>query len=170
MPSHRILIVDDEKRVLDAWGRALKLAGYSVSAAQSAEQALRECDEHSFDLVVLDFIMPSMDGVELLRRIRKRLPLVRSIVVSGKIDEGVSESDISNTLRESVEADRYLHKPVSNERLMASIAELLTSHPSEKSWQDIAKMAIDGKKAKIRSAKDASRNLRKLVKKKKRKR
>lgn len=170
LPSTKILIVDDEKLQRDSWERALRLEGYSVSTAPGAEEALKKCDEHSFDLVILDFIMPGMDGLELLQRIRKRLPLVRSIIISGKLDEEVGEADVSTMLQETVEATLYLHKPVSNERLKASIEELLSTHPSEKSWQDIAKMAIDAKKAKIRSAKDASRNLRKLVKKKKRKR
>jgi len=170
MPSTKILIVDDEKLLRESWERALRLEGYSVSTASGAEEALKKCDEHSFDLVILDFIMPGMDGVELLQRIRKRLPLVRSIIISGKLSEEIGEADVSTMLQETVEATLYLHKPVSNERLKASIQELLSSHPSEKDWQDIAKMAIEAKKAKIRSAKDASRNLRKLVKKKKRKR
>ncbi len=170
MTSRRILIVDDEKGPLAAWQRALTMAGYSVSTAQNAEQALRECDEHSFDLVVLDFIMPSMDGIELLRRIRKTQPFVRSIVVSAKIDEAVAESDISGILRESVEADLYLHKTVSNERLKASIEELLTRAPTGKSWQEIAKKARNAHSATIQSAKKASKDLRGLVKKKGRKR
>ena len=167
LPSIKILIVDDEKLERESWERALRLEGYSVWTAPGAEQALEQCDGHSFDLVILDFLMPGTDGVELLQRIRKRLPLVRSIIVSGKLAEEVGESDVSTMLRETVEASRYLHKPVSNERLKACIEELLTSHPSEKSWQDIAKMAVNAKNAKIRSAKEASKNLRKLLKKKK---
>lgn len=170
MPHHRILIIDDEKQVLESWQRTLKFDGHSVSTARTADQALRECDEHSFDLVVVDFIMPSMNGVELLRRIRKKLPLIRSIVISGKIDKGVSAPDITKSLQESVEADLYLHKPVSNNHLLASIRELLTNPVSEKNWDEIAKKAVAARIATIQSAKEASKNLRKLVRQTKKKR
>ena len=78
MPHHRILIVDDEDSVLKGWRKALRYAGYSVTAVQSSGGALAACDEHAFDVIVIDFLMPSMNGVELLRRLRQKLPMVRT--------------------------------------------------------------------------------------------
>ena len=69
MPN-RILIVDDEKLVLAGFKTALELEGYRVWTSQNAKAALALVQEASFDLIVLDFIMPGMDGLELLARIR----------------------------------------------------------------------------------------------------
>lgn len=170
MPPNRILIVDDEEAVLRAWQRALKLAGYTVWTAKSADEALRLSDEHSFELVILDYIMPSMDGIELLRRIRRRLPLIRSILISGKVDKDVSEADVNNMIRESIEVDIYLHKPVSNEGLLSSIKELLSREPRDRTWEEIAQQTVDAKKSSRQQSSEASKRLRGILNKKGRKR
>ena len=167
MSPYRVLLVDDEPLELSAWKKALTRAGYTVLTASTADQALKLCDEHLFDLVVLDLIMPTLGGVELLNLIRKRLPHVRSIIVSGKIDDQVSEQDISQSLRESIEADLYVHKPVSNERLKTAIGELLEKVQPEANWEQVAKKAIDVQKVTKATARAVSKNLRKLLKKKK---
>jgi len=162
----RILVVDDEENVRKSWSRALRLAGYTVRMAGNGDEALRECDEHHFDLVILDFLMPSMTGVELLRRIRKKLPHVRSIIVSGKIDERMSQDEITRTLRETVEADLYLHKPISNQQLRESVKNLLGTNEIPQSWAVIARKAVGAKRATIESARKASKDLKKHVRKK----
>lgn len=167
MASRRILVVDDEPRVLTAWGRALRLAGYSVVMAQTAEQALTACNEHLFDLVILDFLMPQMDGIELLSRIRKRNRLVRAIIISGKLDSTVTEQEIGGMLQEKVEADRYLHKPISNDRLKATVEELFAPGETELDWQSVASKVVRGK-ATVQGGKKASQELKKYVKKRRR--
>ena len=67
---HTVLIVDDEDSVRAAWERALRHAGYHVLTAGTGQQALKLCDEHAIDVVVLDFIMPSIDGVVVSRIFR----------------------------------------------------------------------------------------------------
>ena len=164
MPN-RILIVDDEKLVLAGFKTALELEGYKVWTSQSAKTALTLVQEASFDLVVLDFIMPGMDGLELLARIRKHQPLVRSIIISGKIDGEKSEDDLTKMLGEQVEADLYLHKPASNERLIAAVKALLTDvHKGD--WKAIAGQLVQRQSAPIAKAKAASKTLRKNLKKK----
>jgi DNA-binding response OmpR family regulator len=164
MPS-RILIVDDEKLVLDGFKTALELEGYNVWTALDAKAALALVQETPFDLIVLDFIMPGMDGLELLARIRKHQPLVRSIIISGKIDSGKSEDDLTKTLGEQVEADLYLHKPVSNERLVAAIKALLVdAHGGD--WKAIAGQLVERQGAPIGKAKAAAKSLKKNLKKK----
>jgi DNA-binding response OmpR family regulator len=163
MPSH-ILIVDDEVRVLKAWAKALRYEGYIVATAASGDQALAACDEESFDLVILDFIMPSVTGVELLARLRKKLPLVRSIVISGKIDEKITEDQITSSLREAVEADQYLHKPVSNDRLKEVVSGLL-SKADPQPWVQVATKAVTARTARIGRASIAARSLKKNLKK-----
>lgn len=166
MPRHRILIVDDEKAELESWRRALELSDFFVMTAQDAKTALKMCDEHVFDLVLLDFIMPSMTGIELLGQIRKRQPLVRSIIVSGKIDPEVDEDTLTNELRSSIEADVYLHKPVSNNRLKETISQLLEKLQDSKDWEDIASIAVKAHRITAASTKQASKSLKKHKKKK----
>src|SRR6185295_11148677 len=112
-----ILIVEDERTVLRALARAMRLAGYKVEGAETADAAISLCDEHTFDLVILDYLMPSMKGLELLTRIRRVQPLVRSILISGKLDSEFDEDTLAADLRRSVEVDVYLHKPVPPKRL-----------------------------------------------------
>ncbi len=157
MPS-RILIVDDELRTLNAWAKALRYAKHTVLTASSAEEALAACDEQAFDLVVLDYLMPSMTGVELLSRIRKKLPLVRAIVISGRIEETLDEKDLRDTIREAVEADLYLHKAVSNERLKQAVDELLKGSPPV-DWADLADKAIQGRSARVKAVKSVEKKL-----------
>ena len=166
MATSQILVVDDEPNVLKSWSRALRFAGYKVEMAQSGDEALSKCDEHHFDLVIVDFLMPSMTGVELLRRIRKKLPFIRSAVISGKLDDAVSEADISRRLRDTVEADIYLHKPVSNERLREAVKKLLESDETSADWATIGTRAKETAKKTIESAKKASGDLKALIPKK----
>ena len=164
MPS-KILIVDDEDLVLDGFKTALELDGQNVWTAHDAKGALKLAEEASFDVVVLDFIMPGMDGLELLARIRKHQPLVRSIIISGKIDSEKSEGDLTKTLGEQVEADLYLHKPVSNERLIAAVKSL-TADTHAGDWKTIAGQLVQRQGAPIRKAKAAAKTLKKNLKKK----
>ena len=164
MPNHRILIVDDEKQVLQATARALRLAGNTVHPASNAVEALKACEGHSFDVVVLDFMMPGVDGLELLARIRKIQPHVRSIIISGKLDAGASETEITSQLRESVEADVFLHKPLSGPKLVGAIEELMASDiPSD--WREIASNLAKASGIKIGRARKAAKTLKKLSKK-----
>jgi CheY-like chemotaxis protein len=156
--ASRILIVDDEVSTLRAWAKALRYAQHRVITASSATEALTACDEHAFDLVIVDYLMPSMTGVELLSRIRKKLPLVRAIVISGRLEGAVSEDDLRETIREAVEADYYLHKPVSNERLMKAVEDLI-HRPASVDWKEIADRAVRARATKIKAAKSVEKKL-----------
>jgi len=138
MTPIRVLLVDDEEGVRKAWSKALQNDGFTTLVAESGKTALKLCDEHNFDVVVVDFIMPHMDGVQLLARIRKTHPYVRSIVVSGKIDAQHENRTVEGMLRDAVEADMYLRKPVHNDDLCAAIRSLMNpKQPPE--WTEIAK-------------------------------
>jgi len=156
-----ILIVDDEPDVLEALARALRLAGHTVSTALDAEKALTLSTEYSFDLVVLDYLMPSMSGIELLNKIRTFRPTIRSIIVSGKIDNDVSEESITSELRDRIEADIYLHKPLANPTLLDAINELLTKSEAA-DWVSIAERNLKARKtqADVRAAEEVLDKLR----------
>ncbi len=99
MANQSILIVDDEPLVLKATARTLRLAGHHVHTASGLEEAMAVCEEHSLDVLIVDFMMPSITGLELLARIRRVQPNIKSIVVSGKIDLSKDESQLTQQLR-----------------------------------------------------------------------
>jgi CheY-like chemotaxis protein len=143
--AKRILVVDDEPDVMTALARAIRIAGLSVEAAESATAALALCRDHAFDLVVVDFIMPGMTGLELLNRIRAIHPTIRSVVVSGKVDPQLSESEVTTRLKVELEADVYFSKPVSNSKLLEAMQRLLTSN-AEQRWEDVAERVLNSEK------------------------
>jgi len=163
--AHRILVVDDEADELVGWETALRKAGYTVKTASTPARALELCDESVFELVILDYVMPKMKGLELLSRIRKKNPLVRSVIVSGKLDKKLVEQDIKETIRGEVETDKYLHKPVSNEQLLAAVAEALKEAGSNRPWEEIAEDQIKGEKGSVSKARGAQGKLKKHIQK-----
>lgn len=130
-----------------------------VATATSGTDALALCEQTSYDLVILDFIMPNMDGLQLLIRIRKLQPHIRSIVISGQLKAEVEEKQLGKDLGEWVEADLYLHKPVSSEKLSESVTAVLREGAAEKDWQSLAKEAVKGRETKLSVAKTAAEKL-----------
>jgi signal transduction histidine kinase len=78
-----ILVIDDERGIREGCRRALTPLGYSVEVADTAAAGLRELREGSFDLVLLDLMMPGMSGIEALDRIREVDPDVVVIIITG---------------------------------------------------------------------------------------
>ena len=70
--GERLLVVDDDPDVLDSLGRALRLAGYSVTVASNGGDALDAVARSPVDLIVLDILMPIVDGFDMCRRLRER--------------------------------------------------------------------------------------------------
>jgi CheY-like chemotaxis protein len=155
----QVLVVDDEQDIGRAFVRMLELNSHTATSAGSAKEALELCDQRSFDVVILDFIMPGVTGLELLARIRRRQPFVRSILVSGKLERSRTEAEISTDVREAVEADVYFHKPVSSDDLLAAIARL-TEPVEGKDWKTIASTITDASRSSVGMARDAAKKLR----------
>jgi CheY-like chemotaxis protein len=160
----RILVVDDEPDVLQAIETSLSLSGYTVVAVSTPDEALKICEQQPIDLAVIDFILKKMDGLELLARIRQVRPLIRSIIISGKIASPTDPRQISEVLKERVQADAYLEKPVAGSELEKQVAALLADVPSS-DWKEIGKRMVSGQNAKIKSAAEAARALKKYKRK-----
>tara|TARA_Y100001968_G_C19413226_1_gene747519 strand:+ start:1085 stop:1855 length:771 start_codon:yes stop_codon:yes gene_type:complete len=113
-----ILVVDDEPAVLKVLVTRLNLAGYQVLSAQDGEQALEVFHKESPDLVVLDVMLPKIDGFAVCRRIRAEscVPIIFLTALEA-ISERVAGLDLG--------ADDYLSKPFSPKELEARIATIL---------------------------------------------
>ena len=129
MTVDHILLVDDEKAITDYLGPTLERAGYSVTVARDGNTALRLVEELHPSLVVLDVIMPGLDGREVCRRLRKSgnwTPVIMLTQVSSTADKILS-------LEEG--ADDYLCKPFDPHELIARIRSVLrrrTAYPERK--------------------------------------
>jgi two-component system, OmpR family, response regulator MprA len=121
----RILVVDDEPAVREALERALKLEGYEVALAADGVQALQALDEGPPDAVVLDLLMPRVDGIELCKRMRHngdRTPVLM-LTARDAVADRVSGLDAG--------ADDYLVKPFALPELLARVRALLRRAKSE---------------------------------------
>ena len=93
-PRGRILLVDDNSLGLVARRSVLEELGHQVQTAGNAAEALELCGKHGFDVVVTDYKMPKMNGVELIGRLRKLHPAIAVILISGFTDTlGLTESN-----------------------------------------------------------------------------
>jgi DNA-binding response OmpR family regulator len=77
----RILVVDDDPRLLHIVAMYLGIEGYEVSTAENGEDGLAKVEAHAPDLVILDIMMPGMDGIETCRRIRSNVPTAETPIV-----------------------------------------------------------------------------------------
>src|ERR687894_655410 len=126
----RILLVDDEQAVQTLLTYPLRKEGYDVVGAMDGQQALDRFAEQRFDLVVLDIMLPKLDGVEVCRRMRTRSQ-VPIIMLTAKGDE------IDKVVGLEMGADDYITKPFSlrefRSRVKAALrrSRMLGGHPEE---------------------------------------
>jgi len=122
----RILLVDDEERVLNFLRSKLKVAGYEVLTASNGHDALEEAQAQEPDLIVLDILMPRMDGFDTLKELR-RFSSVPVIILSARRD------DTDKIKGLSLGADDYLAKPFNPDELVARIESIKRRlEPAEK--------------------------------------
>jgi DNA-binding response OmpR family regulator len=126
--SARILLVDDEQPIQTLLTYPLRKDGYEVVQATDGEQALERFDEQSFDLVVLDLMLPKVDGLEVCRRLRSRssVPIIMLTAKSEEIDKVVGLE---------LGADDYITKPFSlrefSSRIKAALRRAEMTRPDE---------------------------------------
>jgi DNA-binding response OmpR family regulator len=115
----KLLVVEDEEMLLNIIAKGLKRCGYAVDKAGDGEEALELFSLNEYDLIVLDLNLPGIDGMEVLRRIRRDNPLVKIIILSARseIEDRISGLDDG--------ANDYLVKPFDFLELEARIRCLL---------------------------------------------
>jgi two-component system OmpR family response regulator len=85
--SEKVLIVDDEKDFLDIIAERIRARGMDVSTATSAEDALNMVEAKSFDAVIMDFMMPALDGFKALKLMKAKQPEVQIILLTGNVPD-----------------------------------------------------------------------------------
>ncbi|HEX9416816.1 MAG TPA: response regulator transcription factor [Gaiellaceae bacterium] len=115
----KILVVDDERAVRESLRRALELEGYEIELAPGGEEALERIDASEPDAVILDVLMPGVDGIEVCRRLRsagRSLPVLM-LTARDAVENRVEGLDAG--------ADDYVTKPFALEELLARLRALL---------------------------------------------
>jgi len=124
MANEKILIVEDEEDILELVGYNLRLERYRVSCAVSGEEALSKTRDESPDLILLDLMLPGLDGLDVCKELKKspstnHIPIV---MVTAKSDD----ADIVSGLE--LGADDYIIKPFSPRVLLARVRAVLRRH------------------------------------------
>jgi DNA-binding response OmpR family regulator len=115
----RILVVEDDPVLGDGLSRSLRHAGYAVDTAQDGKLADDLLSVHAFDLVVLDLGLPGLDGLEVLRRLRRRPSSAPVLILTARdaVEDRVAGLDLG--------ADDYLVKPFNLAELEARVRALV---------------------------------------------
>jgi CheY-like chemotaxis protein len=85
--AEKVLIVDDEKDFLEIIAERLGVRGMDVSTATSAEDALHMVEKKSYDVVIMDFMMPALDGFKALKLLKQKQPEIQIILLTGNVPQ-----------------------------------------------------------------------------------
>lgn len=119
MARSTVLVIDDEPNILSSVRRALELEDYAAEVAGSGRIGLEKLSDQEIDLVLLDVMMPEMNGLEVLERIREQHPAVVVVMMSGNatIETAVSATKLG--------AYDFIEKPLSSDKLLLTIQNSL---------------------------------------------
>jgi len=118
--SKKIIVVDDAENIRYLVKTTLELKGYNISTAESGEDALKKLKNGKFDLMLLDIMMPGIDGWEVCKKMREELQLdIPVIMVTARVDES------SKKLSEEVyKVKGYVTKPFLREDLISAVEKV----------------------------------------------
>lgn len=131
--KERILIVEDDRRIRDMLRRGLIFEGYTIETADDGEEALRKVREEMPDAVILDLMLPGIDGLEVCRRLRSAtdVPIVM-LTARDAVSDRVTGLDAG--------ADDYMVKPFAFDELLARLRALFRRHRQD-STADVLRYA-----------------------------
>ena len=121
MKIPHVLIVDDEPNIVMSLEFLMRKNGYQVGIARNGTEALAAIDQTAFDLILLDIMMPDVDGLQVCRQLRQRSDRAGTKVIF--LSAKSRAADVQKGYE--VGADLYIPKPFSTRQLMAKVRELL---------------------------------------------
>jgi len=126
--SAKILVVDDDPDMRDTLQMILESGGYTVVMAEDGEQCLSKLKEEQPDLLVLDLLMPRMDGFEVCKALKDprygkyaRMP----IIILSSVQEGVSQRRYELETGVQLDVDDYVEKPIESNVLLERVGKIL---------------------------------------------
>jgi DNA-binding NtrC family response regulator len=139
--SDKVLLVDDEQDFLDALAQRMRSRGMEVTATTSAEEALAKVAEESFDAIILDLMMPKINGLTLLKSIKEERPELQVILLTGfaTVEKGIEAMKSG--------AVDFVEKPADVDQLTAIVQKAKAQKMIlvEKQLEDKIKKIIQGK-------------------------
>ncbi len=126
-PRGRLLIVDDEENILRSLQRVLRRDEWEIETATDGSGGLEVLERFSPEVVISDFRMPGMNGVEFLTHVKQRAPRTQRIMLTGHADQSAIEEAINRS-----EIFRFISKPWNDSQLTLTVAERLRAvrHPA----------------------------------------
>jgi len=122
----RILIVDDEPAIAESLSEILRAAGYEVAMATSGEEAVRDAEKFSPEILLTDVLMPAMNGFELALRVKEMLPNCRLLLFSGQASTAQLAKEQSERFTRMGYRFELLPKPLHPDALLKTLEESLT--------------------------------------------
>lgn len=140
MEGKKILIVDDEPDILEILSYNLRKEGYLVETANNGEEGLKKAAEVMPDLIILDIMMPQMDGVEVCRNIRNQRAFDNTLIAFLT----AREEDYSQIAALDVGGDDYITKPIKPRVLMSRVKALMRRNLKTEQEAEAANQTVIG--------------------------
>jgi DNA-binding response OmpR family regulator len=146
----RILVIEDESRIRSFLSRAFEAEGFDVEGADNGSDGFERAVRGPYDLVVLDLLLPGLDGLRVLRELHRRRPQLPVVIVSAR-------SDLATKLRGfEFGANDYLAKPFAVDELLARVrAQLRTCGNGQGSVVHVGELVLDVTRRQARIGSDA---------------
>lgn len=122
MSERKILIVDDEPNIVMSLEYAFKKKEFQVFVARDGTEALEIAEAHKPDIILLDIMMPQMDGYETLRQVRKNKDLDHTKVIF--LSAKSTMTDIKKGME--IGAERYITKPFSVKKILSEVEDMIS--------------------------------------------
>lgn len=147
--KYKILLADDEKDLARATKMILSYSGYDVDVVYNGKDAMQNAKENNYDLIILDIMMPVMDGIESLKEMRKSNITTPIMLLTAKagIDDKVEGLDAG--------ANDYLTKPFNKKELLARIRALIRVNEEREQKYKIGNILFNKETSEISSSKAA---------------
>jgi len=126
----RILVVDDDEGIRIAIAAILEEKRYVVDTAANGKEAVKKCNANFYNVVLIDYLLPDMEGTELLTELRETTPKMVKIMVTGYPTLQNAVASVNK------KADAFLIKPVNIETLLRTVHELLRKQEEDEKYSE----------------------------------